>query len=53
MTSDFSCGTLAFWMAIARDGSSVIRYMPNFAAAAGSFDPFGMKNALPLTKPAP
>ena len=53
VVSDFSCGTLAFWMAIFREGASVIRYIPNLAAAAGSFEPFGMKNALPLTKPAP
>ena len=52
-TSDFSCGTLAFWIAIARDGSAVMRYMPNFVAAAGSFEPFGTKKAFPLTKPAP
>ena len=30
-----------------------MRYMPNLAAASGSVEPFGMKNALPLMKPAP
>src|SRR3954462_1508061 len=46
--SDLSCGTLAFWTSIVRDGSSVMRYMPNFAAASGLLEPVGMNQALPL-----
>ena len=53
MSSDVSCGTLAFWMSIVFDGSSVIRYMPNLAAASGCAVPDGIMNALPLMNAAP
>src|SRR5262245_48917098 len=53
VSSDVSCGTLAFWMSIVIDGSSVMRYMPNLAAASGSAEPVGIMNALPLMNAPP